>query len=89
MHEGLVCVSVEDLGEAVRKGGLLCRPKMKGWLFTVAIAVPDAARMWPKQTFVSVLAAMERKTMSLPGGWMVLYIAGRRPSFWVPSEDSP
>ena len=53
---------------------LQCRPKTKGWLFTVAIAVPEAARIWPKQTLVSVLAAMERNIMSFPGGWMVLYM---------------
>lgn len=57
-----------------------CRPKTNGWLFTGVTALLDAARMCPRHTLVSVFAQIERKFMSLIGGWTVLYIAGRRPS---------
>lgn len=68
---------------------LQCRPNTNGWLLTGVIAVLDAALMCAKSTRVSVLAHIERKFMSFIGGCTVLYIAGRRPSFCVPSLDSP
>lgn len=51
---------------------MVWRPKTKGWLFTVAMAVPDEARMCAKHTFVALLAHMLLNTGSLAGGWIVL-----------------
>lgn len=45
--------------------------------------------MCAKHTVVSVFPHIERKFMSFFGGVMVLYIAGRNPSFCIPSLLSP